>query len=81
MSSNFETSTAKIQDGIPYCAFCEDKMILAHEETTPNGFNLKAYICDRCFSSYVQGNSNDTYLQFYDRLASSFAKIWRKSKK
>jgi hypothetical protein len=79
--NNFETATAKIRDGIPYCAFCEDKMILAHEEISPAGFLLKAFMCDRCFSSYVQGDPDDSYLQFYERLAIAFQKIWKRSTK
>jgi len=79
--NNFETATVKIENGIPFCAFCEDRMLLAYEGQTPAGYNLQAYICEKCFSTYVQENPNDTYLQFYDILAVAFQKIWRKSNK
>ena len=79
--NNFETDTVKIKDGIPFCAFCEDKMVLALECQTPAGYDIKAFMCDRCFSTYIQGNPKDSYLQFYDNLAIAFAKIWRNSKK
>jgi hypothetical protein len=77
---DYVTPTATIIGNQVYCGFCDGKMKLVHIEFTPAGFELQAYMCENCFCTFISGDPHDPFLQFYDRLAKSFFKVWKDKK-